>query len=117
MEEKITLLTKKQDLFDLVIPDKVESKIRFLCNNISKVEWSGVLFYSVNGSFENKDLQIVCEDIFQMDEGSSAYTEFIMSPDVISYMVDNPELMNDNVYQGLIHSHNEMPKEFIYSIA
>lgn len=112
MGEKIIALTKKQNLFDIIILDKVEQKIRFLCSNISKVEWSGVLFYSVKGSFEDNNLQITCEDIFQMDEGSSTYTEFIMSPDVISYMVDNPELMDDNIYQGLIHSHNEMPTFF-----
>lgn len=45
-----------------------------------------------------------------MDVGSAAYTEFNMSPEVISYMTENPELLD---YQsGLIHSHNQMATFF-----
>ena len=36
-----------------------------------------------------------------MDIGTAAYTEFDMSPDVISYMADNPELLDCQM--GLIH--------------
>lgn len=45
-----------------------------------------------------------------MDEGSSGYTEYYMSPDVASYLVDHPELCG--CYQGLIHSHNNMATFF-----
>ena len=41
-----------------------------------------------------------------MDIGSSGYTEFNMSPEVISYMTENPELLDMNL--GLIHSHAQM---------
>ena len=47
-----------------------------------------------------------------MDEGNSTYTEFESSPDIMSYMVDHPELMEVGVYQGLIHSHNKMKAFF-----
>lgn len=47
-----------------------------------------------------------------MDEGTSAYTEFNMSPDVATYMIDHPELLEEGIYQGLIHSHNNMATFF-----
>lgn len=45
-----------------------------------------------------------------MDIGTAAYTEFDMSPDVISYMTNNPELLDCQM--GLIHSHNQMATFF-----
>lgn len=113
--------TTKQQKLDLVksslcykinIPLYVERKIRILCREIHNVEWSGVLFYKINGSFEDGSLEVECVDIFQMDEGSSGYTEFDMSADVMNYMVEHPELISEDVYQGLIHSHNNMSTFF-----
>lgn len=110
--KKLLPLVRREDTFKLVIPDEVERKIRFLCKSIWDVEWSGVLFYKVSGSFEDKSLVITCIDIFQMDEGNATYTEYNMSPDVVSYMCDHPELLEEGVYQGLIHSHNRMATFF-----
>lgn len=116
MEEKqekpVLELVHKNTTFKLVIPSDVEKKIRLLCQNIWSVEWSGILFYKVEGNFEDKSLTVRCVDIFQMDEGSAAYTEFDMSADVASYMIDHPELMDGSTYQGLIHSHNNMSTFF-----
>lgn len=112
-QEKPTLeLVHKNTSFKLVIPSDVEKKIRLLCQNIWSVEWSGILFYKVEGNFEDKSLTVRCVDIFQMDEGGAAYTEFDMSADVASYMIDHPELMDGSTYQGLIHSHNNMSTFF-----
>lgn len=105
-------LVHRQDIFKIVIPAEVEKKIRFLCKNIWDVEWSGVLFYKVEGAFEDKSLTIRCVDLFQMDIGTSAYTEFNMSPDMATYMVDHPKLLEEGIYQGLIHSHNNMATFF-----
>ena len=105
-------LVHRQDIFKIVIPAEVEKKIRFLCKNIWDVEWSGVLFYKVEGAFEDKSLTIRCVDLFQMDIGTSAYTEFNVSPDMATYMVDHPELLEEDIYQGLIHSHNNMATFF-----
>lgn len=97
--------------YKITIPQKVESKIRILCNEINNIEWSGVLFYKVKGCFElNYNLEIVCEDVLLMDIGTSATTEFNMSPDVAEYVCDHPELMN--CYTGLIHSHHLMATFF-----
>lgn len=117
MEEKkevkpVLELAHRQDIFKIVIPAEVEKKIRFLCKNIWDVEWSGVLFYKVEGAFEDKSLTIRCVDLFQMDIGTSAYTEFNVSPDMATYMVDHPELLEEGIYQGLIHSHNNMATFF-----
>lgn len=117
MEEKkevkpVLELVHRQDIFKIIIPAEVEKKIRFLCKNIWDVEWSGVLFYKVEGAFEDKSLTIRCVDLFQMDIGTSAYTEFNVSPDMATYMVDHPELLEEGIYQGLIHSHNNMATFF-----
>lgn len=117
MEDKkeikpILELIHKQDVFKILISENTEKKIRFLCKNIWDVEWSGILFYKIEGAFEDKSLVIRCIDLFQMDIGTSGYTEFNVSPDMATYMVDHPELLEEGVYQGLIHSHNNMATFF-----
>lgn len=111
-EEKKLELLHQQTIYKMVILQEVEKKIRLLCREIHNVEWSGVLFYKVNGAFEDKSLTITCVDIFQMDEGTGGYTEYDMSPDVCTYICDHPELMEAGIYQGLIHSHNNMATFF-----
>lgn len=101
---------KKSDTFKLIIPEEVERKIRYICQQIWKDEWSGTLFYKPEGRFGDGTLTIRCVDIYIMDIGTAAYTEFDMSPDVISYMTDNPELLDCQM--GLIHSHNNMSTFF-----
>lgn len=110
VQKKMPSLEKHTDIYKLVIPADVENKIRYLCNKISQVEWSGTLFYTYSGSFEKGTLEIKCVDIFPMDIGSQTYTEFDMSPDVVAYMTDHPELLNCQM--GLIHSHNNMATFF-----
>ena len=102
-------LIKRQDTYKIIIPAEVEEKIRFLCNRIHEVEWSGVLFYKHSGNFEDDTLEIKCVDIFPMDIGSSGYTEFNMHPDVVGYMADHDLL---DCQTGLIHSHNNMSTFF-----
>ena len=96
--------------YKLIIPAEVERKIRFTCQKVWNTEWSGTLFFTHEGSFENNDLVIRCVDIYIMDIGTQAYTEFDMNPDVISYMCENPELLDCQM--GLIHSHNNMSTFF-----
>lgn len=112
MEEKreTVPLIKSDTVYKLVIPKDVELKIRYLCNRVWDKEWSGALFYKVEGSFEDGTLKVVCQDIFVMDIGNSVYTEFDMSPDVMSYMAQDPDLMDCQI--GLVHSHNNMAAFF-----
>lgn len=110
MENKINNpnvnLILRDTKYNITIPQNVEEKIRFLCNKIHDIEWSGILFFDYKGSFETNDLEIICKDIYLMDVGVSTYTEFDMNPDVISYMAQNQELLD--CQSGLVHSHHVM---------
>lgn len=105
---KMVSLVQKSGTYNykLIIPVEVEKKIRFACQKVWNTEWSGTLFFTHEGSFENNDLVIRCVDIYIMDIGTQAYTEFDMNPDVIAYMTENPELLDCQI--GLLHSHNNM---------
>lgn len=102
---KILRLVQKSGTYNykLIIPAEVERKIRFTCQKVWNTEWSGTLFFTHEGSFENNDLVIRCVDIYIMDIGTQAYTEFDMNPDVIAYMTEHPELLDCQI--GLLHSH------------
>lgn len=102
---KMISLVQKSGTYNykLIIPAEVERKIRFACQKVWNTEWSGTLFFTHEGSFENNDLVIRCVDIYIMDIGTQAYTEFDMNPDVIAYMTEHSELLDCQL--GLIHSH------------
>ena len=95
----------------MYIPKEVEAKIRHICSIIHDVEWSGTLFYKYKGSLDTGDFEVTCVDLFVMDIGSSAYTEYKESVDVISYRAQN-DLLGEDIFEGLIHSHNSMPTFF-----
>ena len=74
-------------------------------------EWSGILFYKVEGDFDSPEFKIICEDIYLMDIGSAGYTSYdFKSADISTYLMDHPELLD--CYQGLIHSHDKMEAFF-----
>ena len=109
---KVISLVQKSGTYNykLIIPAEVERKIRFACQKVWSTEWSGTLFFTHEGSFENNDLVIRCVGIYIMDIGTQAYTEFDMNPDVIAYMTEHSELLDCQL--GLIHSHNNMSTFF-----
>lgn len=91
----------------LTISDDILNKIQYLCFKISKVEWSGVLFYSIQGDITDpSEFSVKIEDILPMDKGSSAYTEYNLDSRFVDYLMDNPNAMDWKV--GHIHSHNTM---------
>ena len=110
--EKPTItLIKNNNLIKpkLIIPHLVHAKINYLCNKINNIEWSGTLFYTVEGEFNN-NLIIKIKDILPQNIGNSVTTE-IDSDDinVPCYMVENGLT---NCLQGLIHSHHSMTTFF-----
>lgn len=111
-KKQIPQLQQGSGTFDIVVPKEVEAKIRHLCSQVHDVEWSGTLFYKVEGTFEEKNFKVICLDIFVMDIGSSGYTEYRESEDVIGYRCEHPELLEQGVFEGLIHSHNNMATFF-----
>ena len=112
LQKKQMTLKLKQGTYNykLFIPKEVEQKIQFICKKLYNTEWSGTLFFEHSGSFENNDLVITCKDIYVMDIGGYASTEFDMNPDVISYMTENAELLDCQL--GLVHSHHSMKAFF-----
>lgn len=99
-------LVKGQSTYKLIVPQNVEEKIRYLIRKFPSTEWSGVLFFTHEGSFENNDLVITCADFYPMDLGTSGWTEFHMSEEVAAYMAQNIELFDCDT--GLIHSHHAL---------
>ena len=104
-KQNLTLIKSSDKEFNLFIPREVEAKIRHLCMRVPNLEWSGTLFYKTEGSMEDGTFKVTCIDLFVMDIGTSTTTDYDESVDVVSYMVDHPELLQDGVCQGLIHSH------------
>ena len=104
-KKKALPLIKGSQSFKLYIPKEVEAKIRHLCSVIHNVEWSGTLFYRSTGSFEQGTFEVTCVDLFVMDIGSSGYTEYNDSPDIVTYRIDH-NLLGSDIQEGLIHSHN-----------
>ena len=96
----------------MIIPQSVEDKIRYMCNAVHDTEWSGILFYKPEGSIDDGTFKVTCLDIFVMDIGSSTFTEFTDNCDIIAYQAQHPELLDSNVQEALIHSHNHMAAFF-----
>lgn len=118
MEEKIQNkslnLIDRHSTYKLIVSKLAQLKIREWCYNFPTKEWSGTMFYTVEGNFEDGSLTITCVDIYVSDIGSGTYTEFDHTSDIVNYQIENNLL---DCYTGLIHSHNQMAKRFIYSVA
>lgn len=105
---KLLELVKRSNTFKLIVTEELERKIRYYLDRFPNTEYSGTLFYKVTGSFKEMNFEITAFDFILQDIGTSTYTEFNMSSDVVAYMVENPELLGEDVYQGLMHSHHTM---------
>lgn len=89
------------------MPQKVFNQIQYLCQQIAKVEWSGILFYKTEGSIKDPStFKIILEDILPMHKGTQAYTEYTFDETVIEYLEENEHL--EECRMGHIHSHNTM---------
>lgn len=88
--------------------EEILNKIKYLCKNIPKVEWSGALFYSVEGSIKQPEtFKIILEDILPLDMGTQAYTTYELDDRYLDYMMDDIETRGQWTV-GHIHSHNTM---------
>ena len=106
IQQTLPPLVKKSSTYKLIVPTKVEEKIRYLQRKYPTTEWSGVLFTTHEGSFENNDLVITCQDIYPMDLGSSTFTQYNMDETVAGYIADNIELFSCDI--NMVHSHNQL---------
>lgn len=84
-------------------------KCKFLCRHIPKLEWSGVLFYDIQGSIKDPENMLLTPiDIFFLNIGSSAYTEYNTdnaSTGLVDFIFEKDYI---ELKQGHIHSHNTM---------
>ncbi len=92
--QNLPQLIKQPTTYKLNIPKKVEEKIRYLCRKFPSLEWSGILFTTHEGHFEDGSLTITCHDIYPMDLGSATFTSFKMDASVASYVAENMELFD-----------------------
>ena len=78
----------------LVLTKDVERKINQLCDKISTVEWSGIIFYKVEGGISDpKNMTCTIVDIYPMHKGTGGYTEYEFGKDVLPVYEHNPELI------------------------
>lgn len=108
--EKSVDIVKMPATYKLVVPLDVEKKIRYLLRKYPSTEWSGVLFYTHEGNFEDNNLVMTCVDIYPMDLGTAVFTSFNVNEDVAHYIAENIELFNCDL--GIIHSHHNMSSGF-----
>ena len=88
-QQKKLNLKEGKSIFKMIIPSDVEAKIRHICGVIHDVEWSGVLFYTYSGNMDEGNFEITCKDIYVMDIGSGAYTEYNEHPSILEYRIQN----------------------------
>ena len=83
-------------------------KIKYLCKRIHSVEWSGILFYSVEGSIRDpKNMVVTLQDILPMDKGDKTYTEYELDDRYVDYIMADP-IRYTEWKVGHIHSHHSM---------
>jgi len=106
---------KKENSYrrELILTKELNQKILYLCSKIDKVEWSGPLFVKVvEGDVNNPNGDIIIEasDLFLMDIGTGATTEYeYVTPDderLMDLYERNPEMMEYRM--ASVHSHNTM---------
>lgn len=82
-------------------------KIKYLCREIPREEWSGVLFYEVTGSITDPaNMSVLLKELYPMQKGVAAYTEYMFNEELIDFRMDNPTTNYMKV--GHMHSHNTM---------
>ena len=106
-----------KDNIKVVLSEKIIDKIKYLCKTINKVEWSGILLYTVEGTIKDPSKMVLtAQEIILMDMGSSAYTEYNYNEKKrdtseyldrhIDYTNEHPEALGWKI--GQIHSHHSM---------
>jgi len=90
------------------MPIEVLHQIQYLCKLIPKVEWSGALFYTTEGSIEKPEtFEITLKTILPLDMGSAAYTEYNLDERFMDFIEEDFE-ERCTWKLGHIHSHNTM---------
>ena len=96
----------------VIVSDTVLDQIKYLCNKIHRVEWSGVIFYDTEGDIHDIDNFIITlKYIYLMHKGSGGATDYMFSEELVGFRMDNaPEALKWKI--GHIHSHHSMQAYF-----
>lgn len=99
---KITSVKTFTDKGKLIITQDILDKIKYTCSKINTVEWSGILFYKFEGDITDaKNFVCTIEDLFVMDKGTHAHTDFKYTDDILDILEERPEL--EDCIIGLMH--------------
>lgn len=103
-------MTKRKYSGELNISENAQKKIEKALYLIDGIEWSGVLFYKIEGTPQRFRLEAT--DILILDIGNTVHTEWEAEDcniEIAGYIADN-EL--GEYHMGLIHSHHHMSSNF-----
>ena len=96
----------------LVITEDFLNQVKYVCNAISEVEWSGLIYFTTEGEPKNlSTFKVTPYYIHLMDKGTQGSTEFDDDGSQVELYKAVPELdpFEGNGYKyGKIHSHNTM---------
>lgn len=106
------VLKKVTEPFTLKITNRLLEKIEYLCITFPTLEWSGTLFYTIEGDLNSESLVVTAVDLFLQDIGSGTYTEYAFDEEYAGFMAANAQLRAENIFEGHIHSHNTMAAFF-----
>lgn len=96
----------------IIITEEVQDIIDYLHKKVGSTEWSGILYYKLTkGDIKTlKNLEFTAEFIYPMNIGSTAYTEFDYSGEVMNACDIKEDVINCS--SGLVHSHHNMSTFF-----
>lgn len=107
IKKQLDRVQLKDTKVKVVMPEKVLNQIKYLCKEIHAVEWSGILFYSIDGSIKNPgNMTLTLQTILPMHKGTQAYTEYSFDERVVNFMMEEEDAMEWKMAH--IHSHNNM---------
>ena len=94
------------------MPLEVLHQIKYLCKTIAKVEWSGVLFYTIEGSIKDPEtFKIILKTILPLDMGTTGFTGYTLDSRFTDFIEEDfDERCQWKV--GTIHSHHCMATFF-----
>ena len=110
VENKNTVVktTEVGTIGKIIITKELQKIIDYLHTAIGSIEWSGVLFYQLTKGNLNtlRDLEFTAKFLYPMNVGSSIYTEFEYSGEVMNAYDVYPDAIQCST--GLLHTHHGM---------
>lgn len=106
-KNKVDLVLKQTTQIQVVISKTIKEQLNYICSSISHIEWSGIVFYKIEGSIkEPSKMKIVVEEILPLDIGDHTRTAYDFDEIYINYIMEDPKRGEYKV--GHLHSHHNM---------